>query len=71
MRFVSVYFSASIGGGKGGWDTHGDNFNQLKRRLLPITDQTMPTLIRDLARAGCSTRPSSSGWASSAGRRES
>ncbi len=53
VRFVSVYYSASIGGGgKGGWDTHGDNFNQLKRRLLPVTDQTVPTLIRDLAARG-------------------
>jgi Protein of unknown function (DUF1501) len=52
VRFVSVYFSATIGGGNGGWDTHGDNFNQLKRRLLPITDQTVPTLIRDLAARG-------------------
>ena len=52
VRFVSVYFSASIGGARGGWDTHGDNFNQLKRRLLPISDQTVPTLIRDLAARG-------------------
>ena len=53
VRFVSVYYSASIGGrGSGGWDTHGDNFNQLKGRLLPITDQTVPTLIRDLAARG-------------------
>ncbi len=53
VRFVSVYYSASIGGkGNGGWDTHGDNFNQLKQRLLPITDQTVPTLIRDLAARG-------------------
>ncbi len=53
VRFVSVYFSRSIGGGgKGGWDTHGNNFNQLKDRLLPITDQTVPTLIRDLAARG-------------------
>ena len=34
VRFVSVYYSATIGGkGNGGWDTHGDNFNQLKNRL--------------------------------------
>ena len=52
VRFVSVYFAPFIGGGNGGWDTHGDNFNQLKRRLLPITDQTVPTLIRDLAARG-------------------
>ena len=52
VRFVSAYFAASIGGENGAWDTHGDNFNQLKRRLLPITDQTVPTLIRDLAARG-------------------
>ena len=53
VRFVSVYYSASIGGkGNGGWDTHGDNFNQLKNRLLPITDQTVPTLIQDLEARG-------------------
>src|SRR5262249_26090526 len=48
VRFVTVYYSQSIGGGNGGWDTHGDNFNQLKKRLLPITDRTVPTLIQDL-----------------------
>jgi hypothetical protein len=52
VRFVSVYFAPFIGGATGGWDTHGDNFKQLKRRLLPITDQTVPTLIRDLAARG-------------------
>ncbi len=53
VRFVSVYYSATIGGrGKGGWDTHGDNFNQLKNGLLPITDQTVPTLIQDLDARG-------------------
>jgi hypothetical protein len=52
VRFVSVYFSSSIGGTNGGWDTHGDNFNQLKRRLLPITDRALPTLILDLAARG-------------------
>lgn len=52
VRFVSVYFSQFIGGGNGGWDTHGDNFNQLRNRLLPITDRTVPTLIRDLSARG-------------------
>ena len=52
-RFVTVYFSASIGGkGSGGWDTHQNNFNDLKNRLLPMTDQTVPTLIEDLASRG-------------------
>jgi len=52
VRFVSVYFSAFIGGANGGWDTHGDNFNQLRNRLLPMTDQTVPTLLLDLAARG-------------------
>ncbi|MBX6313501.1 MAG: DUF1501 domain-containing protein [Isosphaeraceae bacterium] len=55
VRFVTVYFSNSIGNGaamKGGWDTHGNNFNDLKKRLLPMTDQTVPTLIEDLDARG-------------------
>jgi hypothetical protein len=53
VRFVTVYFSRSIGGqGSQGWDTHQDNFNDLKSRLLPITDQAVPTLIRDLDARG-------------------
>lgn len=55
VRFVTVYFSSSIGNGKGmtgGWDTHGNNFNDLSKRLLPITDQAVPTLIVDLAARG-------------------
>jgi uncharacterized protein (DUF1501 family) len=53
VRFVTVYYSATIGGkGDGGWDTHGYNFPQLKDRLLPSTDQTIPTLINDLASRG-------------------
>jgi hypothetical protein len=52
-RFVTVYFSSSIGGkGSEGWDTHQDNFNDLKNRLLPATDQTVPTLIDDLRSRG-------------------
>jgi hypothetical protein len=52
VRFVSVYFAPVIGGGNGGWDTHGNNFNQLRKRLLPATDRAVPTLIRDLAARG-------------------
>jgi hypothetical protein len=53
VRFVTVYFSDTIGGAAGGgWDTHGDNCNRLKNRLLPITDQTVPTLIEDLDARG-------------------
>ncbi len=52
-RFVTVYFSSGIGGkGSEGWDTHQDNFTDLKNRLLPITDQTVPTLTADLRSRG-------------------
>jgi uncharacterized protein (DUF1501 family) len=54
VRFVNVYFAATIGGqdNKGGWDTHGFNnkpmYPILKDYLLPITDQTLPALLEDL-----------------------
>ncbi len=52
-RFVTVYYSSGIGGkGSEGWDTHQDNFTDLKNRLLPTTDQTVPTLIADLRSRG-------------------
>ena len=35
----------------GGWDTHGDNFNQL-RRQLPKLDQAMSALLKDLGDSG-------------------
>jgi hypothetical protein len=56
VRFVSVYFSQTIGnggnGGSGGWDTHNNNFGDLRNRLLPITDRALPTLLQDLADHG-------------------
>ncbi|MGY8730525.1 MAG: DUF1501 domain-containing protein [Pirellulales bacterium] len=32
----------------GGWDTHGDNFKQLKDNLLPKYDQAVAALVQDL-----------------------
>jgi hypothetical protein len=59
VKFVTVYFSNSIGGrrvGQGGWDTHGfDNTRMYKivdKYHLPITDQTLPTLLDDLEDRG-------------------
>lgn len=59
VKFVTVYFSASIGGrrvNEGGWDTHGfDNtrmYNIVDKYQLPITDQTLPTLLDDLEQRG-------------------
>src|SRR5579871_342171 len=57
-RFINVYFAATIGGqgSTGGWDTHGFNnkpmYPILKNYLLPITDQTVPTLLEDLDARG-------------------
>jgi len=36
----------------GGWDTHGQNFNALKTRLLPNVDTTLSALIEDLSQRG-------------------
>lgn len=59
VKFVTVYFDASIGGQsttEGGWDTHGFNntrmFPIIEQRHLPITDQTLPTLLTDLDERG-------------------
>jgi hypothetical protein len=59
VKFVTVYFSNSIGGQSttaGGWDTHGFNntrmFPIIEQRHLPITDQTLPTLLTDLDERG-------------------
>ena len=58
-RFVTVYFSESIGGQSkvsGGWDTHGFNntrmFPIIEALHLPMTDQTLPALIEDLDQRG-------------------
>ncbi len=52
-RFVTVYFSSGIGGaGSQGWDTHQENFKDLRERLLPATDVSVPTLIEDLKSRG-------------------
>jgi hypothetical protein len=36
----------------GGWDTHGDNFGQLKNHLLPKYDQAVAALVCDLYERG-------------------
>lgn len=59
VKFVTVYFSDSIGGqsvDSGGWDTHGFNntrmFEIVNKRHFPITEQTLPTLLDDLEARG-------------------
>ena len=58
-KFVTVYFAPSIGGQsttEGGWDTHGFNntrmFPIVEKYHLPITEQTLPTLLTDLDERG-------------------
>ncbi|NBO92544.1 MAG: DUF1501 domain-containing protein, partial [Planctomycetia bacterium] len=55
-KFINVYFSRSIGGCTGGWDTHGFGdkpmYPILDKYLLPMLDQTLPTLIEDLEARG-------------------
>ncbi|MDZ4288552.1 MAG: DUF1501 domain-containing protein [Prosthecobacter sp.] len=36
----------------GGWDTHGDNFNCLKKYLLPQFDKAFSALMEDLSQSG-------------------
>ncbi len=59
VKFVTVYFSNSIGGRKidsGGWDTHGfDNtrmFKIIDKWHCPLTEQTLPTLLDELTERG-------------------
>lgn len=56
-RFVTVHFSANIGGDVGsGWDTHGNSgkkmFPIIEKYHLPMTDQTLPTLLDELDQRG-------------------
>ncbi len=55
-KFITVYFSRSIGGDLGGWDTHGFDSKPmdpiLKNYLLPITDLSVSALLEDLMQRG-------------------
>lgn len=59
VKFVTVYFSRSIGGRsktEGGWDTHGFDDTRMYEILpefhFPITDHTLPVLLNDLEDRG-------------------
>jgi hypothetical protein len=47
VRFVTTVNGPSIT-----WDTHKDNFNQLKRRLVPPMEHAFAALLEDLAARG-------------------
>jgi Protein of unknown function (DUF1501) len=45
--------AGDLNGGAGDmWDTHSDNFNRLKKRLLPVFDQGVAALLQDLSDRG-------------------
>jgi len=45
--------AGDLNGGAGDmWDTHSDNFNRLKNRLLPVLDRAVSALLADLANRG-------------------
>jgi hypothetical protein len=59
VKFVTVYFSNSIGGRsteEGGWDTHGFDGTRMypiiEKYHLPITEHTLPVLLDDLDERG-------------------
>lgn len=49
VRFVSVFSGSNPGDG---WDTHSDNFNRLKKTLMPPEDQGFAALVEDLDQRG-------------------
>ncbi|WP_435005389.1 DUF1501 domain-containing protein [Tundrisphaera lichenicola] len=57
VPFVSIFWKedATLAGrckSAGGWDTHGNNFNCLRERLLPEFDRAYAALLADLDRRG-------------------
>jgi uncharacterized protein (DUF1501 family) len=54
VPIVTVVCAAGDLNGSAGdhWDTHGDNFNRLKRDLLPPFDRAVSALLTDLAARG-------------------
>lgn len=57
VPFVTVFWKEDESTAKqcksaGGWDTHGDNFNCLKKYLLPQFDRAFSALMEDLAQSG-------------------
>lgn len=49
VRFVTCFSGSNPGDG---WDTHVDNFNRLKKNLMPAEDQAFSALIEDMDKRG-------------------
>lgn len=52
VKLVTVYWHRDKPGVDTTWDTHGDNFKQLKNRLIPQVDRPIATLLEDLQQRG-------------------
>ena len=52
VPLVTVYWHRDQPGVDTTWDTHSDNFNQLKNRLVPQVDQPIAHLLDDLKQRG-------------------
>jgi len=52
VRLVTVYWHRDKPGVDTTWDTHAQNFKQLKDRLVPQVDQPIATLLADLKDRG-------------------
>jgi len=49
VRLVTVYWHRDQSGEDNSWDTHADNFNGLRNRLIPQVDRPIANLLEDLA----------------------
>jgi hypothetical protein len=52
VAFVTVYWHYEGPADSPVWDTHGNNFPHLRRRLMPPTDQAVAALLTDLSDRG-------------------
>ena len=52
VKLVTVYWHRDQPGVDTTWDTHNNNFGQLKERLIPQVDQPLATLLHDLQDRG-------------------
>lgn len=56
VKFINVYFSRSIAGATGGWDTHGNGgakmYPIVENYHFPVTNQTLPALLTELDERG-------------------
>ena len=52
VKLVTVYWHSEKAGVDSSWDTHQNNFRELKNRLLPSVDRPLAALFEDLESSG-------------------